>query len=98
MLKQLVFSHLIISTYMPFQEFATNYWAQNGAPRRKLNVGLPLYGRSFTLSDESKSGINAPAVDGGGKAGKYTREKGYLAYYEAMKLSFLRTSSNPPEK
>lgn len=59
-----------------------NYWVQKGAPRHKLNVGLPLYGRSFTLSDASKSGINAPARDGGGTAGKYTREKGYLAYYE----------------
>ena len=66
------------------QEFASNYWVQNGAPRQKLNVGLPLYGRSFTLSDKSKSGINAPAVDGGGRAGKYTRENGYLAYYEVL--------------
>ncbi len=72
----------VATSDLNLQEFAANYWVQNGAPRHKMNIGLPLYGRSFTLSDPSKSGINAPAKGGGGKAGKYTREKGYLAYYE----------------
>ena len=42
---------------------------------------MPTYGRSFTLSNRQNSKVNAPA-SGGGVAGKYTKEGGFLAYYE----------------
>ena len=42
---------------------------------------MPTYGRSFTLVDETKFDIGAPAT-GGGKAGEFTGEEGFLAYYE----------------
>lgn len=42
-----------------------------------------MYGRSFTLTS-STSGVGAPATPG--TAGTYTREAGYLAYYEVCEL------------
>lgn len=44
-------------------------------------VGLGPYGRGFQLSNPSVSGMDAPA-SGASVAGAYTREAGYLAYYE----------------
>jgi len=63
------------------QAFSANYWVELGAPADKLNIGLPLYGRSFTLRDPDISGVGAP-VSGAGRAGRFTQEDGYLAFYE----------------
>ena len=52
-----------------------------GCPRNKLVLGLATYGRSFTLADVETTGYLAPAV-GAGQPGAYTREMGFLAYYE----------------
>jgi len=60
---------------------AVNYWIKSGFPARKIMLGLPIYGRSFTLNDPKNNGIGAPARDGG-QAGKWTRAKGFLGYYE----------------
>ncbi|ELT90300.1 hypothetical protein CAPTEDRAFT_205081 [Capitella teleta] len=62
-------------------EYAASYWVTQGALPSKLNIGLPLYARSFTLRDKSKNSLGAPAKSGG-KAGKYTQEEGYLSFYE----------------
>ena len=61
--------------------FAAKMWTRLGTPKHKLVIGMPTYGRSFTLSDRSQYVVNSPAKDGG-KAGEYTREAGFLAYYE----------------
>lgn len=50
-------------------------------PRRKIVMGMPLYGQSFQLSDSKKNGLNANAP-GPGQAGEFTRAAGFLAYYE----------------
>lgn len=52
-----------------------------GAPKDKLVIGMPTYGRTFTLSNTANYKVNSPA-SGGGKAGEYTKEAGFLAYYE----------------
>jgi len=44
-------------------------------------IGMPTFGRTFTLADLSKFDIGSPA-SGGGIAGPYTSEAGFLAYYE----------------
>lgn len=62
-------------------DFGVKLWERMGAPKSKLVVGLATYGRSFTLANSAQYGMNAP-TSGGGKAGEFTREAGFLAYYE----------------
>ena len=61
--------------------FTLNYWIQLGADPRKLIMGIPLYGQSFTLAGVANHRLNAPAA-GPGEAGQFTRQAGFLAYYE----------------
>ncbi len=62
-------------------DFAAKEWVRQGAPLEKLIIGMPVYGRTFTLKDPSKFDIGAKS-DGGGEAGRYTGEEGFLSYYE----------------
>ncbi|KAK7483790.1 hypothetical protein BaRGS_00025006 [Batillaria attramentaria] len=66
-------------------DWAAQYWVQQGAPREKLTIGLGLYGRSFTLASASDNGVGASARQAG-QAGAYTREAGFLSYYEVCDL------------
>lgn len=52
-----------------------------GTPKEKLVIGMATYGRGFTLADSSNRSLGANAV-GPNTAGKYTREAGFLSYYE----------------
>ncbi|XP_037671206.1 oviduct-specific glycoprotein [Choloepus didactylus] len=61
--------------------FAMNYWRKLGAPSEKLIMGLPTYGRTFHLLKASKNGLQAKAI-GPSSPGKYTKQAGFLAYYE----------------
>ncbi|XP_019369835.1 PREDICTED: acidic mammalian chitinase-like [Gavialis gangeticus] len=62
-------------------DYAMNYWKSNGAPAEKLVVGFPTYGHTFMLRDASDTAVGAP-INGPGPAGPYTRQSGFLAYYE----------------
>merc|ERR1719374_475918 len=62
-------------------DWAVNYFMEKGLPANKLVMGLGTYGRGFTLVDKSKTGMGAPAK-GACAAGRYTREKGFISYYE----------------
>lgn len=64
---------------------AASLWVKLGAPKEKLVIGMPTYGRSFTLANPDKHGPNAPA-SGGGREGVYTKESGFLAYYEICEM------------
>lgn len=58
-----------------------SYWLNQGAPKEKLNLAVPSYGRTFTLADPQLNGVNASAI-GPGRAGPYTRQDGTLGYNE----------------
>ncbi|XP_028732439.1 chitotriosidase-1 [Peromyscus leucopus] len=60
---------------------AVQLWLQKGMPAGKLILGMPTYGRSFTLASSSNNRVGAPAT-GPGAPGPYTREGGILAYFE----------------
>lgn len=62
--------------------FGINFWRQyRGVPSEKLIMGLPLYGRSVELEDESKHGVMENIV-GPGENGTYSTEAGVLYYRE----------------
>nr|CAD7457549.1 unnamed protein product [Timema tahoe] len=66
-------------------DYAVRYWMKKGASREKIIVGIPFYGRSFSLVNASMSWPSAP-VKGFGLEGKYTQEQGFLAYFEVLEL------------
>ena len=55
-------------------------------------LGIPTYGRSYTLLNAETNEINSQA-EGPGKKGEATKEKGYLAYYEVSK--FFQATDGP---
>lgn len=61
-------------------DYAVGYLLRLKAPASKLVMGIPIFGRSFTL-DSSKTCVGAP-VSGPGIPGQFTKEAGILAYYE----------------
>ncbi|XP_076164556.1 chitotriosidase-1-like [Ptiloglossa arizonensis] len=60
---------------------AVRYWLSQGAPAHKLNLGIPSYGRTFTLEDATKNAIGS-TCSGPGLAGPYSQEAGNLGYNE----------------
>lgn len=40
-------------------------WVEAGAPKSILALGIPFYGRTFTLADPLVNGIHAPSTGGG---------------------------------
>ncbi|KAK0161123.1 hypothetical protein PV327_009635 [Microctonus hyperodae] len=57
------------------------YWLNQGCPKEKLILGVPTYGRTFTLADANSNRNGAP-TRGPGMGGPYTREPGMLGYNE----------------
>ncbi|XP_004530472.1 chitinase-3-like protein 2 [Ceratitis capitata] len=57
--------------------YSVNWWLANGLDRKKLIVGLPTYGHSFTLVSALNYAIGAPA-DGIGRCGSL----GFTSYSE----------------
>ncbi len=82
---------------MVVQNWAANYWVAKGCPKEKLMIGMPGYGRTFTLLDSQQNDLDAPCKVNGydsesgnplyaGNAGPFTRASGFLSYYEVRHL------------
>lgn len=63
------------------QQASIQSWIANGADPAKLILGIGEYGRSFTLSSTSNTGVGAPS-SAAGSSGPYTQEAGMLGYNE----------------
>ena len=64
-------------------DFSVDLLIKLGAPSTKLVLGMPTYGRSFTL--KNGNGNKEPplaAVGNGAQAGPITKQAGYLGYQE----------------
>ncbi|CAL4109527.1 unnamed protein product [Meganyctiphanes norvegica] len=62
-------------------DFAVQYWIDGGCPPVKLVMGIPVYGRTYTLEDPSQTGFFAP-TSLPGIPGVYTNESGLMGYHE----------------
>lgn len=76
---------------------AVQHWQSRGAPASKLILGMPMYGRSWTLANPSQTSLGSPSV-GAGQAGQYTGEGGILAYYEICSKSWTKIVTDPSGK
>ncbi|KAG7169534.1 chitinase 10-like 8, partial [Homarus americanus] len=61
-------------------DFAVNYWIKKGAPAHKIVIGVPLYGRSWTLAGAEN--FPGAAARGPGQQGRYIKASGNMAFFE----------------
>lgn len=61
------------------------YIIRHGMAADKLVLGVPLFGRSYTLAASTLPAPGAP-ISGWGDEGQYTQSKGLLAYFEVSKI------------
>lgn len=69
------------SAPLSFVSNLVNKWISRGVEPRKIILGIPLFGKSFTLKSSNSTSAGS-AVTGPGLGGIYTNHRGTLAYYE----------------
>ncbi|KAJ8981334.1 hypothetical protein NQ317_015975 [Molorchus minor] len=60
-------------------------WLDAGLSREKLILGIPTYARTYILADDNGHNIGDPVI-GEAEPGEFTKEAGFLAYYELLDL------------
>lgn len=70
-----------------------NYWLDQGAPREKLILGIPMYGHTFTLRDSAQTTVGS-FHSGPGIGGPYTNEAGMIGFNEVCHFPILLTTLN----
>jgi len=71
-------------------------YLENGVPKEKIVMGIPLYGRGFMLNNTEENGLYCGAHAGIPK-GPYTRQKGIWGYQEIMQARNNDTLINLPD-
>lgn len=66
------------------------HWLTNRCLPNKMVLGVPLFGRTYTLANPQQNGIGSQTT-GPGQAGRYTHEAGYLGYCEICPNFLLRS-------
>ena len=67
------------------KEDTVKYLLKSGASPEKLVLGVPFFGKAFTLVDRNLLEIGSPS-NGTGLRGPYTREDGFLGYNEVYRV------------
>ncbi|VDO42118.1 unnamed protein product [Onchocerca flexuosa] len=62
-------------------EFAANYWVSKGMPKQKIIIGIPTYGRGWTLRNPSETTIGAEGI-GPSLPSTTNQAGGTAAYWE----------------
>lgn len=60
-------------------------WLDYGCPKEKLVLGVPFYGRTYTLLDAANNTMGS-AISGRGLPAPYTRAEGFMAYFEVSAM------------
>ena len=66
------------------------HWLKLGFPKNKLLLGLASYGRTFTLANSANHNIGSLSWSPG-TGGEYTREAGFLSYFEVISTHALNS-------
>ena len=74
--------------YDNYVDYTVQHLLSHGLPPEKLNLGIPLYGQSWTLQTiEIDANPTPPArATGSGSAGSLTKQDGFLGYNEICKF------------
>lgn len=65
----------------PFVNNSLSFYEASGCPKSKIIMGIPAFGRSYTLAEPGKTGEGSP-VAGPGSPGPYTQAAGFLGFNE----------------
>ncbi|CAG5135464.1 unnamed protein product, partial [Candidula unifasciata] len=65
--------------------WAASYYQTLGVPSEKINIGIPTYGRTFTLMNVGAHLVGFPASRDG-NPGKLTETNGIMSYFEMCAL------------
>ncbi|ROT76532.1 chitinase 1 [Penaeus vannamei] len=60
-------------------------WVNLGCPRSKIVIGVPFYGKTYTLCNASITDLHAP-INGTGQRGPILKRNGVLMYFEICYL------------